>query len=155
MAKAAGPTAAANALVPGVEPRVPVSIQLRRAAWMTAFPAAIGLFTLLFHSWRQPLVSALARGAAILLASSAVFFVVLAGASIVGSTWRGPALAARTRTVCPACGRSLWIIQTRCSACDAPVPISREAFPTFAYTAVAYAVFQILVLLALRRWDLG
>ncbi len=155
VARGAGPKTVAGDPMPAPAPPVSVVTQLRRAAWMTAFPATIGLFTLLFHSWRLPPASALASAIMILLAGGAVFFVVLAGASLVGSSLRGPAFAVRTRTVCPACGRSLWIIQTRCSGCDAPVPVSRNAFPTFAYTAVAYAVFQILVLLALHRWDLG
>src|SRR5690349_20079373 len=127
---------------------VPWREQVRRAAWMSLFPPAVGVASVVIATWgtRGRL------GAALLwiVPAAAVFFVLLAGASLVGSRLRGPRFALQTRTRCPACSREIAVIQTRCPACEAAVPVSREAFPTFVYTAVAYAAFQLMLLAALR-----
>jgi len=128
---------------------VPWREQLRRAAWMSLFPPIVGLAYVVITTWgvRGRLGTALLW----IVPGELAFFTLLAGASLAASRWRGPRFALRTRTLCPACRREIAVISTRCPACEAAVPISRDAFPTFAYTAVAYSVFQLVLLLGMRE----
>ncbi len=116
---------------------------------MSLFPPLVGLAYVVLTTWSAR--SRLASGLLWIMPAEAAFFVLLAGASLMGSWWRGSRFVLRTRTTCPACRRDIAVICTRCPHCDAAVPVSREAFPTFAYTAVAYAAFQLVLLFGLRE----
>lgn len=123
--------------------------QLRRAAWMSLFPPVVGFAYVVLTTWDAR--GRLARGLLWIAPAEAAFFLLLAGASLVASWSGGARFALHTRTTCPACRREIAVISTRCPHCDAAVPVSRDAFPTFAYTAVAYAAFQLVLLFALRE----
>jgi len=134
---------------PATDIPVPWREQLRRAAWLSLFPPIVGLAYVVITTWGTR--ARLAAGLLWILPAEALFFALLASASLAGSRLRGPRFALRTRTQCPGCRREIAVINTRCPACDAAVPVSGEVFPTFAYTAVAYAVFQLVLLIALRQ----